>query len=165
MSEPRWLVEARKSQGVRETPGPKHTAAILRFWVQVRSAITNDETPWCAAFVGGVLEAVGILSTRSAAARSYLKWGIGLEAAVPGCLAVFWRGSVDGGSGHVAFVVGQDVRGRLLCLGGNQGDAVSIAPFERNRVLGFRWPAGEPLNRNALLPVIVAGGKSSENEA
>jgi len=165
MTEPRWLVEARKSIGVRETPGRKHTTAILRMWVQIKSAFSDDETPWCAGFVGSALDAVGIRSTRSASARSYLQWGVWLEAPVPGCLVVFWRGALDGDSGHVAFVVGQDVNKRLLCLGGNQGDAVSIAPFDRKRVLGYRWPADEPLNRNSLLPVIVAGGQSSENEA
>ena len=51
--------------------------------------------------------------------------------------------SRDGG-GHVGFAVGKDTAGRLLVLGGNQGNAVSIAAFDVARAIGYRWPAGVP---------------------
>lgn len=165
MTEPRWLTLGRGYLGLREIKGGRHSPEILRFWTLIRAPFTDDETPWCAGFVGGVLERAGFRSSRSAAARSYLKWGIALESPVPGCVVVFWRGTPSSGSGHVAFVVGRDERGRLLCLGGNQGDAVTIAPFERRRVLGYRWPAEAVCDRNVPLPVLASGAVSSESEA
>jgi hypothetical protein len=52
-----------------------------------------------------------------------------------------------------------------MVLGGNQGDAVSISPFSRGRVLGYRWPANEALPEAAPLPVLAHGGALSHNEA
>lgn len=138
MTEPIWLEEARKHIGVRETKGATHTERILRWWQSIKQGgIKDDETPWCAAFVGGVLEDVGLVSTRTGWARDYLKWGIGIQTPVVGCVAVLSR---DGGGGHVAFVVGRDVFGRVMLLGGNQGDKVGINAFHPQRVLGYRWP-------------------------
>jgi hypothetical protein len=54
MSEPRWLAEARRHLGVREIAGRKHNPLILRWWTLIRAPFTDDETPWCAGFVGGV---------------------------------------------------------------------------------------------------------------
>jgi hypothetical protein len=33
----------------------------------------------------------------------------------------------------------------LVCLGGNQSDAVNIMAFPAQRALSFRWPVGVPL--------------------
>ena len=161
MSEPRWLVEARKNIGQRELRGNKHNPLILRWWELIRAPFTDDETPWCAGFVGAMLESAGVKSTRSAWARSYLNWGQRLRNPVVGCIVVFSRGPR---SGHVGFVVGQDKRGNLLVLGGNQGDAVNIRPFSVSRVLGYRWPAGVPITGGSL-PVSGSKDKPSINEA
>ena len=162
MTEPRWLAEARRHLGAREISGRKHNPLILRWWTLIRAPFTDDETPWCAGFVGGVLESCELRSSRSAAARSYLKWGRALASPRPGCIVVFARGPRFG---HVGFVVGTDRAGNLLVLGGNQGDAVNIKPFARGRVLGYRWPANEALPDAAPLPVLALGGRLSQNEA
>lgn len=159
-----WIAHARTFLGLREVPGARHNATILGWWQKIFADFRDDETPWCAAFVGGVLEEVGIKSTRSAAARSYLKWGRALSQPVPGCVVVFWRGSPSGWSGHVGFVVGKDAFGNLMVLGGNQGDAVNIKPFGRERVLGYRWPDGVAVPE-AGLPVVKSDGRVSTNEA
>jgi uncharacterized protein (TIGR02594 family) len=164
MREPLWLIEARRHVGQCEVPGPPANPLIVRWWEAIRAPFREDSTPWCAAFVGGVLERCGIRSTRSAAARSYVDWGEPLAAPAVGAVVVFSRPG-SGWSGHVAFVVGKDERGRLLCLGGNQGDAVSIAPFELGRVIGYRWPSGEPMPTAGPLPVLLAAGETSTNEA
>lgn len=159
-----WIAHARTFLGLREVPGARHNPTILGWWQKIFADFRDDETPWCAAFVGGVLEEVGIKSTRSAAARSYLKWGRSLSQPVPGCVVVFWRGSPSGWSGHVGFVVGKDAFGNLMVLGGNQGDAVNIKPFGRDRVLGYRWPDGVPVPEGGL-PVVKSDGRLSTNEA
>lgn len=143
----RWIEEARTFLGLKEIKGPKHAQAILDMWKAIkRGGIKDDETPWCAAFVGACLERVGIQSTRFESAKSYLKWGEKLDRPVPGCVVVFTR---DGG-GHVGFVVGKTPSGNLLVLGGNQGDEVNIREFPLTRVTGYRWPLNEPMPASEL---------------
>lgn len=159
--EPAWLVEARRHIGVREIPGVTHNPLIVGWWKAIkRGGIKTDEVPWCAAFVGAMLEDAGLVSTRFESARSYLDWGTPLDAPELGCVVVFAR---EGG-GHVGFVVGRDPLGFLMVLGGNQRDAVSIAAFDRRRVLGYRWPRPVPLPEAAPLP-LLASGPISRKEA
>lgn len=159
--DPPWIKEARAQMGTREIKGPRHEPKILAWWRAIkRGGIQDDETPWCAAFVGGCLEAVGIVSSRFESARSYEKWGSALAAPIYGCVVVFGR---DGG-GHVGFVVGQDSARNLMVLGGNQGDAVNIKAFQRSRVLAYRWPLGVPAPIDAPLTVL-ASAELSRNEA
>lgn len=139
MTEPKWIAEARKNLGISEIEGPQHAAEILQYWKDIkRGGIKDDETPWCAAFVGAMLERSGIRSTRFESAKSYLDWGDALQGPVYGCIAVLSRS----GGGHVGFVVGQDAAGDLMILGGNQADAVNIKAFPCSRVISYRWPAG-----------------------
>ncbi len=73
MAEPKWLVEARRYIGLNEIKGSLHAAEILQSWKDIkRGGIKDDETPWCAAFVGAILERTGINSTRYESAKSYL---------------------------------------------------------------------------------------------
>lgn len=158
---PRWIAEALKHVGTKEIPGQQHNSKILGWWKAIkRGGIKTDEVPWCAAFVGGCLEAVGIMSSRYESAASYKTWGLPLSRAVFGCVAVFHR---DGG-GHVGFVVGIDQQGRLMILGGNQSDKVSVAPFDRQRVVAYRWPQAVPVSDYSL-PLITTAQASSNNEA
>ncbi|ENX0048323.1 TIGR02594 family protein, partial [Neisseria gonorrhoeae] len=60
-----------------------------------------------------------------------------LEAPAYGCIAVKPRR----GGGHVFFVVGKDAEGRILGLGGNQGNMVSIIPFDPADIDGYFWPS------------------------
>lgn len=159
-TEPAWVIEARKLLGLKEVPGPDHNPEILQMWRDIkRSGIRDDETPWCAAFVGSMLERAGIRSSRFESARSYLDWGQHLALPVPGCVVVFTRQ----GGGHVGFAVGRDKAGNLLILGGNQSDAVTIAAFPVSRVTGYRWPAGELVPAEPL--AVLSAAAFSEREA
>lgn len=161
MNTPPWVVEAKRHIGLTEIKGQEHNAEILQWWKDIkRGGIKDDETPYCAAFVGACLERVGIKSTRFEGALSYLEWGVDLTAPIYGCIVVFSRT----GGGHVGFVVGEDEKGRIMVLGGNQGDAVSIAPFDTRRVAGYRWPDGVSMHDEPL-PVISSAAASSTNEA
>lgn len=136
---PAWMRLAEGFLGTAETPGPDDDPRIVQFFRDVgRGDIVHDEVAWCAAFLGSCLERSGIRSTRSLMARSYLKWGVGLEVPRPGCVAVLRRGA-DPAAGHCAFFV-RRTAGRLLLLGGNQGDRVSISAFPASSLLGYRWP-------------------------
>jgi uncharacterized protein (TIGR02594 family) len=167
-----WLEKAKQYIGLTEVKGAGHNPKILEFWKTIKlGGIKDDETSWCAAFVGAVLENCGIRSTRKENARSYEHWGVKLDEPVEGAIVVFWRYNPKGIYGHVGFVAGRDQAGNLMVLGGNQGDKVSVRPFSTERVLCYRWPAvtafearfGKPGLEN--LPLISSDGKLSTNEA
>ncbi len=137
--QPAWLVAARGYIGIREVPGPAHNPLIVRWSVQLGAWWRDDETPWCGTFVARCVEDAGFVKARNwFRARAWMKWGVPVSARV-GAIAVFSRG---GGSGHVGFVVGETPT-HYAVLGGNQSNMVNIAGIAKNRLLGFRWPAGD----------------------
>lgn len=163
---PPWLDVARSYIGQREIKGARHNPAILSWWQRMGSHFRDDETPWCGAFVGGVLAEAGLPKfAKGAAARAWLGYGKPLDRPAYGCIVVFWRGKPSGWSGHVGFLVGVDRAGNLMVLGGNQSDAVNIKPFSRSRVLGYRWPSVWPHDERFSLPVLDSDGRVSTNEA
>lgn len=102
--------------------------------------VTDDETAWCAAFVGAMLRRAGMKSTGKLNARSYLDWGTPVERkdAQPGDVVIFKRGN-SSWQGHVAFFVKD--RGALIdVLGGNQSNAVNVKPYQAKALLGIRRP-------------------------
>lgn len=159
---PPWLAEARRHIGLREIPGRQHNPVILGWLNALRSWISDDETPWCGTFVAHCLRVSGAaLPKHWYRARAWLDWGRAIDHPEVGCIVVFERT----GGGHVGFIVGRDARGRFMVLGGNQGNSVSIAPFDFTRALGFRWPSEFPAPRPAPLPMLSSSAASSSNEA
>ncbi|MGH1418221.1 MAG: TIGR02594 family protein [Hyphomicrobiaceae bacterium] len=136
-----WLCHAWPELGQREVRGKRDNERIVALYRDAgHPNIKHDEVPWCAAFVGAVLKRAGLVTTNSLLARSYLRWGVALDAARFGAIAVLSRGS-NPAHGHVGFVVGE-TKDRLWLLGGNQSDAVTVSVFPKSRLLGFRWPSG-----------------------
>jgi uncharacterized protein (TIGR02594 family) len=168
---PKWLVTAHKYLGLREIPGVRDNPQIVSWWDDIGAGwFDDDETPWCGAFVGGtLLEAgIGILPGGQAPrARAWERWGQALNGPAVGAVATFWRGSINSRNGHVAFVLGQK-NGRLVCLGGNQSNAVTVANFNPSRVTSYRWPDEESLPQTAgsvnELPTVTENGHLSINE-
>jgi len=144
---PTWTQEGLKYLGQREIPGVQHSGFVLSLWRAIkRGGIKDDETPWCSAYVGAMLEAVGIVSTRFEGAKSYLDYGIRLDKPYPGCIAVIERP----GGWHVGFVLGMATNARpgdpaLALLGGNQGNAVSVISVPLSSIKALRWPPRQPL--------------------
>lgn len=172
MTEPMWLERARDMIGVREISGHMHEPKVLQLWRDAKMPVVqDDETAWCAAFVGAMLERSMITSTRKPNARSYQTWGIdvlanGVDQIPIGAVCVFSRPPNDW-QGHVAFAVGVTPSGALSCVGGNQSNSVSIAPFNVTRLVAARWPVEERDNLRILttLPKVMSDGRLSENEA
>lgn len=168
--DPRWMEIARRYLGLREVVGASHNPQILSWWLDINSGwFKDDETAWCGAFVGGVLAEAGlpVLARDGARARAWEAWGRPLDRPAIGAVVTFYRNGLASGAGHVAFVAGRGRRGRIACIGGNQGDAVSIAEFDERAgsswgVTSYRWPEGEPLperlGMDALPPVSAAAG-------
>lgn len=126
--------------GLKEFPAARHNPEIVKMFADSGHAwVKDDETPWCAAFVGSVLAQVGLQGTQKLNARSYLEWGreVPLQEARKGDVVVLWRGSRNGWQGHVGFF--DRVEGdNIYILGGNQGNSVSIAPYNKDRLLAVR---------------------------
>lgn len=130
---PGWLRVAKGEVGVRELPGAGDNPRVVEYHSITRAGEAPDSVPWCASFVGWCLEQVGVASTKSKSARSYLDWGEAITGPTPGCVVVLRRGRAP--AGHVGFVASAG-----MILGGNQRNAVSIRAYSESAVLGYRWP-------------------------
>ena len=174
MQQPRWLATAWAELGQREVEGASDNARIRAFFRDVGQPVSlHDEVAWCAAFVGACIERAGLASTRSLMARSYLRWGAALGEGRFGAVAVLSRGS-DPSAGHVGFLLGETAS-HVVLLGGNQGDAVSVAAFPKTRLLGLRWPQeqatttlpqapqNDPLFAQSLAHVLEMEGGFTDN--
>lgn len=123
-------------RGVLETPGAGDNPRVveyLRTTTLPLALASEDETPWCSAFVNWCMTRAGVKGTGSAAARSWLSWGHPLEEPRRGCVAVLSR---DGG-GHVGFYL-RTVGSQIHLFGGNQNNMVGVRAYDRSRLLGYR---------------------------
>lgn len=170
---PRILVEALKTYGTAEKPGPGSNPSILA-WAKatgLAKVYKNDATAWCGLWMAYVaLQAGwdGAPNGNALWARNWLAWGNtasldkhGRQEPMLGDVLVFSRGS----GGHVGIYVGEDDK-CFHVLGGNQSNKVTIKRIARSRLLGARrcpWKINQPVQvrRVQLSPV----GAISTNEA
>ena len=137
---PAILEAASRYLGMEEWPGARQNPAVLEFFQKSGNPqVHDDETAWCAAFVGAVLAEMGLPNTGRLNARSYLEWGapVGMAEAKPGDVVVLWRGKPQGWQGHVAFLLGFEGE-TVILRGGNQGNCVSDSSYPASRILGIR---------------------------
>lgn len=180
MKELPWIAKARLYLGLAEdTSKATHAPFVLRmleamgqFTGEAKPWWRDDETPWCGLLVGYCLGFADRYVVRDwFRARAWESDKLTrLERPAYGCVVVFSRV----GGGHVGFVVGQDAKGNLMVLGGNQSNRVSIVPFAMSRATGFYWPShwkngkavkGVPQSERYTLPRLSSDGKLSTNEA
>jgi len=134
---PPWLKEALLDlgKGVTEIAGPEDNPDIVQAHSYTTLGAKDDETPWCSSEMCKWMERAGIPSTKSAAAASWGTWGRELKNGQLGCVVVMSRT----GGNHVALYLDEDDVG-VYCLGGNQGNRVSVRRYSWDRVSHFRWP-------------------------
>ncbi|WP_052764004.1 TIGR02594 family protein [Microvirga massiliensis] len=157
MSTP-WFIVATSLKGISEVRGAVDNPKIVEmFRISGHPKVQDDETPWCAAFVGACLRLSGYRSSGSLGARSYENFGLDLKGKPQhGCVVVFTRGDPTAHTGHVAFY-DRDDDDHIFVLGGNQGNAVTTARFPKSRVITYRMPTETaPLPTNTTLPNILA---------
>lgn len=155
---PAWMDVAYSYEGVKEFPGRKHNEKILDMFSMVgHKEVRNDETSWCAAFVGACLEKSGYTSTKSLLARSYLTWGKEADKPQFGDIAVFWRGSKKSWQGHVAFFIREDDK-NVWVLGGNQRNSVNVTRMPKTQLLGYRRPSTMGNSRTVTGAIGTAAG-------
>ena len=174
-----WIAKGKGYLGLREIPGPQHNPEILHWLVKFggyngeeKAWWKNDEVAWCGCFVGmclGEADRFIVPQWYRAGAWADERYLTRLSKPAYGCLAVEKRT----GGNHVMFIVGKDRQGRLMGLGGNQGNRVSIIPFNASE-LRFYWPSywrdkqcvkSEPAAVRYELPLVDATGKQGESEA
>jgi uncharacterized protein (TIGR02594 family) len=162
---PRVIAEGLALHGTKEVAGPKNNPEILG-WAKeigVASVYTQDSIPWCGAFVAVVCKRAGKpVDNQPLWARSWADYGDKSPDASLGDILVFQR---PGGGGHVGFYIAEDVSAYHV-LGGNQGDAVSIARIAKSRCIAVRRPPVKTALPASAKPYQVAmGGRLSTNEA
>lgn len=161
-----WIVAAEKAKGLHEHLNRDELAR----WLRSDGETVGDPTklPWCGDFVA---TAIGLalpqepLPDNPYGARNWATWGED-GANLYGAVIVFWRGQRAGWQGHVGFAVGLDrERGRVLVLGGNQGDRVSTAWLGLDRVLAWRVPIGWAAKMKPISELSSGNAALSTNEA
>lgn len=167
-----WVGHGRAKIGTLEVKGAKHNPVIVAMWelslqaTKQKTWIRDDETAWCGAFTAYCMARAGLdhhIPKTFYRAKDWANVGTALNKPAYGCIVVFNRS----GGGHVGIVVGIDKNGNLMVLGGNQSDKVSIVPFNKNRVLAYRWCGTQklPASFRFNLPLLESNGRVSTNEA
>lgn len=137
---------ARRFIGTDEVAGALDNPQIMAMLKLDASWPEHDETPWCSAFVNYVAWLLDLPRSKSLRARSWLRVGRPVEEPSVGFdVAILTRGSgpqpgsdVINAPGHVGFVAGQGRDGKILLLGGNQGNTVNVRGYSKMRLLGLR---------------------------
>jgi uncharacterized protein (TIGR02594 family) len=126
--------------GTEEISGDQHNPEILKYAKETGiTGITSDEIPWCSTFVNWVAWKAGLKYSGKPNARSWLNTGTRVTAPEPGDVVVFWRESPESWKGHVGFYLGiSHDKKRVYCLGGNQGNRVSVSAYRMNTVLAYQ---------------------------
>ncbi len=126
--------------GTEEIPGEQHNPEILKYAKDTgMQGMTTDEIPWCSSFVNWVAWKCGLQHSGKPNARSWLNVGQRVVSPEPGDVVVFWRESPQSWKGHVGFFLGVSPDGsRVYCLGGNQGNRVSVSAYRVETVLSYQ---------------------------
>jgi uncharacterized protein (TIGR02594 family) len=140
----KFLEIAEKEIGVKEG---ENASRIIEYNAYTELDAQNDEIPWCSSFANFVVAQAGLVGTKSAAAKSWLKWGKELQDPIPGCIVVMNRGK-NPALGHVGFYVKTENDGLIVICGGNQHNEVNISNFFPNSILSYRAP-------NAFLKEVI----------
>lgn len=170
ITRPLWLEAGLRYLGTKEFSGSRDNPTIID-WAKeeggdIAENYNHDSIPWCALFANHILTKVGLKGTETLWALDFAgKWPcVRLAGPAVGAFAPMKRQ----GGGHIMVIVGRDQLGNIMGLGGNQSDAVTIAPFAVSRLnQGFYWPKGPSLPTHIglrSLPIVKSNGKVSTNE-
>lgn len=134
--------------GIREVAGDKDNYRIMAWLTLDHDWPKHDEVPWCSGWLNEMCWQLKVLPrSKSLLARSWLGVGTPVseaEVQVGFDIVILKRGSGRQpgpenrtASGHVGLFAGFDGN-KVLVLGGNQSNEVSIAYYPKSRVLGYR---------------------------
>jgi len=125
--------------------------------------VTGDSTPWCAAFTGNILKAVGLPALKTLSSLAYSKYG----KQVPLNDKSLWRLNdivvfSRAGGGHVGFFRGYNPStGSVLIAGGNQSDNLTEVGFKSSGMPVVAVCRGWEIPNEYDRPVTYSGGGGS----
>jgi uncharacterized protein (TIGR02594 family) len=137
---------AQRFIGIREVAGSVDNPQIMAMLKLDKNWPSNDEVPWCSAFVNYIAWLARLPRSKDLRARSWLMLGRGipLADAEPGDVVVFKRGAgnqpgpdVVDAPGHVGFFAGWEPE-LIEVLGGNQSDTVKVSRYPSRDLIGIR---------------------------
>jgi uncharacterized protein (TIGR02594 family) len=160
MSEaPEWLLTMRAISGLSEKPGAADEPKILamadeisRIYPDMKSycdSYNHDSIPWCGLTVAYTMAKAGIRPPFGSTDTDRFLWARSwaddpgytvLKTPRLGCVVVLSRS----GGGHVSTYESSSGSNYML-RGGNQSDAINLAPFPKSNVVALVWPAAEPI--------------------
>jgi len=169
---PKLVSAALQYLGVREIPGSQSNPVIIDMakGLGISDIYKNDDVSWCGLFISHLLRITGKppLDYKNdkwniLRARQYLNWGeeVKLSEARLGDIVVLERT----GGGHVFILLAKTKEGNPIGIGGNQSNSVTIAEFDRYRVLGVRRYYATGIPESAKQYVMQPTGQLSSNEA
>lgn len=146
-NEPAWLLAARADldAGVKEVPGKKAHPRIIEMYETVGLAHSGDDTDaWCGCAAGTWLKESGYpMPPNAYGAKQFETYGMAVKPDEwqPGDIGVFYRTKLreKDWRRHVTLIIGE-TKTHFECLGGNQGDGVSIAKFAKKDLSAIRRP-------------------------
>lgn len=138
---------AKRFIGIEEVSGKSANPQILSMLQLDDAWPMDDSVPWCSAFVNYTAFLLGLPRSKSLRARSWLRIGQEVsksKAKVGIDIVILKRGkgvqpgpNTINAPGHVGWFGGWYDK-KVLLLGGNQKDTVSIDTYENKRILGIR---------------------------
>src|SRR6266576_595311 len=156
---PDFLLTRRSISGLSEKPGaadePKILAMadeIARIFPEMQSycdQYNHDSIPWCGLTVAYCMAKANIQPPFGSTDTDRFLWAKSwaadpgyqvLKTPRLGCVVVLSRS----GGGHVTTY--ESTSGsNYMCRGGNQSDAITLAPFPKSNVVALVWPSTEPV--------------------
>jgi len=132
------VLAALQYYGQEAIAGGASNPVVVGFFQKAGHAdVTNDDTPWCAAFLDAIARQVGAPRSSSLLATDWLSVGFRVDTPAFGDIVVFDWSKVGSTGHHVGIVVA--VTGPIIwCLGGNQENRVEIRGYKIEAVAGYR---------------------------
>lgn len=170
---PKLVSAAIQYLGIKEIPGSKSNPVILDMarGLNISDIYKDDDTAWCGLFISHLLR----ITAKPALdyngdrwnilrAKYYVHWGneVPKQEAQLGDMGILDR---EGG-GHVFIILAfSKDKKRVIGIGGNQSNSVSIAAFDFDRLIGVRRYYATTPPESAKQYFIDSVGKLSTNEA
>ena len=170
---PKLVSAALQYLGVKEIKGSDNNPVIMDMakGLGLESIYTSDDTQaWCAVFINHLIRITGkpqidIKGDKYNLLRAkwLSHWGekVALMDAQLGDIVVIDR---EGG-GHVFVLLAFGKSGNPIGIGGNQGNKVSIAEFDKNRIIAVRRYYSTVAPESAKQYIVDSMGNVSNNES
>jgi uncharacterized protein (TIGR02594 family) len=127
--------------GVAEIPGAQHNPRIMEYAREVGfdSWYNSDETPWCSMFLNWAANRAGLQRSGAGLAESWRNIGTPVIEPQPGDVVLLTSAPGNTRITHVGIFQEYNAdKTRIMVLGGNQSNKVTVTPYRSNVLIGYR---------------------------